>query len=885
MIIKTPKVHIPLLIAIFTLCVVLALSINKARVKEEAFTLIDTVMTQDWGFVSLTGLFGVSSLSDFGQSPKDLAVGLVQIFPERVLSRIPEIVYSKLSGFPDRPAIERIDIDINFENYQKILEDRRRAMKDNILTNPTEVPAKIRYKGKTHKAKVRLKGDLYVHWRSRTRMSFRVSLKGKKTIKGYKRFSLHKPGGRQYPYDQIFQDIVRESGGLASRHDYVKVFVNGQKWGLMNIEEHMSKELLEKQEAKDSIILKLTNEESWYYGKTRPDPYANYHLSSLLFSTSVYQGNRKLSDPLYRAYYSYVANKFETHKEDDILDVNSFSRLALIAVAWNIFHGLYESNSRFYMNPYTLRLEPVSADQDFFKKIDKESYAFSDLYTLDMPPLFKKALFSEGGLANFQENLDAALNALDKTPEIYDYYQSFFPNNFPVSFRDLESNLDILRGLETQTVPKTVKEDLWREKEKPGPKRPPTPEQAEGFLDHVYVRHYDDGRLYLFNLLDVPVKLEKVLYNGHPMEMPGSSIIPSYMDNDGLFEIHTDKAGLHDKKFEVVTSYGGHVRHTKNEFTLITDTFNPLEIQQGHKYPPFVKKRNGGFLIKSGQWTVRKPLVIHGNLTLKPGAELHFESDAYLIVKGSLVAEGTATSPILLKPLEKVWKGLYVLDSEEESILRHVLIKDTDALQDGLLSLTGGVTFYRADVKIENTEILGTNAEDGLNIVKSAFLIKDSVISDTRSDAFDSDFATGRIISSKVNRVGGDALDFSGGSVLIEKAMIADVRDKAISAGEKSRLVVKDSKFSRVGVGLASKDGSVVTANRIEALDYALYAAMTYVKKDMFGPSELTISQLTHNGTTPFSRQKKTKLTVDGNNIKSQKIDVKELYEGEVMRK
>ena len=98
--------------------------------------------------------------------------------------------------------------------------------------------------GKTYKAEIRLKGDLYDHWESKNRVSLRVKLKNDKTILGFSAFSIQKPNTRQQPYDSTFQFLVRDTGGIAPVHKFANIFVNGEDWGIMNIEEHMSKEFL-----------------------------------------------------------------------------------------------------------------------------------------------------------------------------------------------------------------------------------------------------------------------------------------------------------------------------------------------------------------------------------------------------------------------------------------------------------------------------------------------------------------------------------------------------------------------------------------------------------------------------------------------------------------
>ena len=166
------------------------------------------------------------------------------------------------------PKIEDINFDINFKNFQTILEDRQQGLQDGILINPRTVNARLTYSGKTYKARIRLKGDLPDHWRSNLRMSFRVTLKGDETILGMRRFSVHKESA-QYPHEQVYQGIMKDMKGLSVPHKLLNVSVNGINWGVMNVEEHMSKELLEKQESRESIIFKFSDEQLWQYQKKK----------------------------------------------------------------------------------------------------------------------------------------------------------------------------------------------------------------------------------------------------------------------------------------------------------------------------------------------------------------------------------------------------------------------------------------------------------------------------------------------------------------------------------------------------------------------------------------------------------------------------------------
>ena len=250
-------------------------------------------------------------------------------------------------------------------------------------------------------------------------------------------------------------------------------------------------------------------------------------------------------------------------------------------------------------------------------------------------------------------------------------------------------------------------------------------------------------------------------------------------------------------------------------------------------------------------------------------------------------AIGTELNPINLRAIEGTWKGLYVLNASKQSYLKHVMISDISATEDGLLKLTGGLTFYKSDVLIENIEIQNVLAEDALNIVESKFILDSVLVKDTISDGLDSDFSDGTILNSEFSDIGGDALDFSGSIVSIDKTKVFDTRDKAVSGGEKSTLTISDSSFFDIGVGIASKDGSFVTVTGTEILDYQLHGAMAYRKKSFYDTPSLTINDTIISGAVnqPFMRESGASMMVNGLEVPETQINVENLYESEVMSK
>jgi len=248
---------------------------------------------------------------------------------------------------------------------------------------------------------------------------------------------------------------------------------------------------------------------------------------------------------------------------------------------------------------------------------------------------------------------------------------------------------------------------------------------------------------------------------------------------------------------------------------------------------------------------------------------------------------GSPSSPVVFESVGSHWKGIYVLGSPiSKSFIKNAVFKNTSGLNDGLLSLTGGVNFYDGTVKMDAVLFQLSSAEDSLNIVNAEIDIANVSIINSFSDGFDCDYCKGKITNSLFDGMGGDGLDFSGSSVSLDKLTFKNIKDKALSVGEASSINISNTSMQNIGVGIAAKDGSYASATNIAISNYALHAAMTYSKKnyyDLFSSLEISNSDI--NGPNPFLRQTGTSLIVDSNSIKAQDVDIDELYSVGVMKK
>ena len=406
----------------------------------------------------------------------------------------------------------------------------------------------------------------------------------------------------------------------------------------------------------------------------------------------------------------------------------------------------------------------------------------------------------------------------------------------------------------------------------------PTRDQASEFIDHLYVRHYKNGKLELFNLIPDDVKIKGILYEGVVVK-DLDIILPSYLKVSDPLVIETGYPGLLDKKISILSAYQGFERLNQNQFSLNSERVKNPILENTFKCSNFCQVKRGTYIFKKGRWVINSPIVVKGDLEIQAGTHLEFKENAYLIVQGSLHVSGSFDNPVILDSYSDFWDGIYVLESEKRSYLKNLEIRNIKSLEDDLLRLTGAVTFYRADVNIENTLIDNVTAEDAINIVESDYKIKNLKVTNTISDALDSDFSNGKIEYSNFMDIGGDALDFSGSTVAINNVKVLRAGDKGVSAGEESFINIESSYFENIGIGVTSKDSSKVVVNNTSIKNPVLFGVMSFVKKDFYSQQpRVQVNNCVIDPPLSYMRQTGTYMTVDGKEVTQQDFNVDELY-------
>jgi hypothetical protein len=207
-------------------------------------------------------------------------------------------------------------------------------------------------------------------------------------------------------------------------------------------------------------------------------------------------------------------------------------------------------------------------------------------------------------------------------------------------------------------------------------------------------------------------------------------------------------------------------------------------------------------------------------------------------------------------------------------------VEKTSGISRGGWILTGGVTFYESEVALNKSQILNTQAEDAINVVRSAFLFNESEFGLTESDAFDGDFTSGEITGCHFYKIGGDAIDFSGSEVSITDTTFVDIGDKAISVGEESVVNGYNLYIESAGIGVASKDLSNVTLDQAQIIRATHAGLAAYIKKPVYGPATIQATNTDISETeTPTLVQTGSRISLNHYIQLTEDLNIDDLYE------
>ena len=187
---------------------------------------------------------------------------------------------------------------------------------------------------------------------------------------------------------------------------------------------------------------------------------------------------------------------------------------------------------------------------------------------------------------------------------------------------------------------------------------------------------------------------------------------------------------------------------------------------------------------------------------------------------------------------------------------------------------SGSINFFNSDVIIKNSKFIkNLKGKDFLNIINSNFEIQNVSFIDIIGDAIDFEFSNGKISNLLIRNASDDGLDFSGSKVELNEISISSVGDKAISAGEESKIKISDLSINNANIGVTSKDSSDLEIDNLKVTNSKI-ALLAYQRKLEYGPGKIKINSIIlENNSENHLSQKNSIILIDNKKVDDVNMD------------
>ncbi len=376
----------------------------------------------------------------------------------------------EIPSIVQKTDFESLQIQFKEKRFNKIKNKRDQALTIGVLQTEENdiVPVVINYGGEAYRADVRLKGDWTDHLEG-DKWSFRIKLKEDRTLMGMRKFSVHHPGTRGYLNEWLYHKAIKDEGIMGLRYGFLEGFLHinlkksdkvlTKEVGIYAIEETFDKRLIESNQRKTGVILKLIEDVMWRES-------ARTHELGKVTGTSIvgkynlrYSKNNEMTITAYslesiykdedlKKQFILAKNLLNKYKKGQlpiskVFDVGVLAKFTALANLFGGSHGLTPHNLRFYYNPITSMVEPVAFDNNSGVLLKE----FRHYWKSTQDTVFMQALIVALEEISAPEYLDELTNKYQAEMDSLSLgLKKEFPNEPILSIEVLKKNQEMMRS-------------------------------------------------------------------------------------------------------------------------------------------------------------------------------------------------------------------------------------------------------------------------------------------------------------------------------------------------------------------------------------------------------------------------------------------------------
>jgi len=286
----------------------------------------------------------------------------------------------------------------------------RESIRDRGFLSPDDrlwVPATFEHGGVAYKVKIRLRGDLPVHWRGE-KNSYRVKFKGQ-PFRGQTELNLIVPWDKHYAVEWLQTRVADELGLLYFPGRFVDLVINGEPAGLYYENEHPTRAYLERHRRTPSSIFTFGANWTRYFGM--PYHYIAFELPGSTTTPPIESIGQimqrgttaKGDEETARKQRAYLEDFYRLLTEgsvadvarlaDRYLDLEKFARYVALQNYFGSAHGMaLNDNTRLYLDPTSGKFEFIPWDIALWslaERAEERGVRVADLLT-PQDPVFHK---------------------------------------------------------------------------------------------------------------------------------------------------------------------------------------------------------------------------------------------------------------------------------------------------------------------------------------------------------------------------------------------------------------------------------------------------------------------------------------------------------------
>jgi hypothetical protein len=768
-----------------------------------------------------------------------------------------------ISGLQSSP--DQLYFDVKFEDIQLLNYARGSALSRGYITQEEQditVKARLSIGNSQYKVELSPTGQNLDMIGSINKRAYKVKVLEGKKIYGMEEFKLLPPITRHHVVEWVGHALEDKEGLISLRYFFVEVALNGNDLGVYAIEEHFNKELLENRKAREGIIFKEIRMDNEIFIKP----------------IKIFNEKKISKDPISLNRIRLLKSALQSVKNNEIeigriFDLKKFATQFAIIDLMDGYHVLGSNNAIYFFNPVTNLIEPITREYNSLRY--SERFIYGDELMIDR--------FRRGGkyFSNkLFENNEFTAQYLIQLSKLSDqkYLDEFF--------EDVDEALSIQTNILYRDDPfyKFPKELMYKRQK-----------EIKTWLnqDLNIVANVDEDNLALYkikfrNNSPFPIELLKIFSSEQNLDSILNNVV--YPGKEMSLSIALEpNVTINDLNFSYKI-YG--IDNLVREAIVVPKSFSTgVSLSELWNTSSDYLLNNGDVIVDQMKKTISfdqqvvnltKDLFIPENFIVmgKPGLTINLQEGASIYSKSAFNFNGSVTNPIKITSLDQLGGGLVIIGPKKESVFINTTFEHLTSPNIGSSGLTASISVYKTDVSFQNCIFDQNESEDFLNLIHSKYEIIDSYFKSAQSDAVDSDYSNGTIINSIFTDIGNDAIDFSGSISELSELSFNGIGDKALSAGEMSKISGKNIDIINAEIGITSKDLSEVTLNDVNIKDTRLGFAV-FQKKEEYGAGTAQINGLEMiNVELSHLVDLNSTLTLNGQDVISKRSKVGDLLYG-----